>query len=275
MTDPNGMVPVSQFALNDRLVNYGDGVFSTMHVVDDKVALYERHIGRLIHDALALGLTVSESYLRAAITEALKQQSNGVLKVLVGAGQGGRGYARAESAASSIAISWHQWPAFYSDWQKTGIHLGTVECTLGRQPALAGLKHANRLEQVLIKRQLSQTPFDDCVVTDEHQTVIEASAANIFWCIKGKWHTAALKYAGVNGVMRQFILEHMPAIEVVEHSLTKLQTADAIFLSNALMQIVPVKAFTVNEQTFHCNIEPVHVVRDSLKNAYGGEYGAA
>ena len=275
MTDTHGLAPLQQFALNDRLANYGDGTFTTMQVSDGKVALLNRHIDRLVNDSLALGLTVAADAIRKVIVAALAARSDGVLKVLIGAGQGGRGYARLAEPTVNVAVSWHDVPAVYQSWQHQGIHVGTVPVTLARQPLLAGLKHANRLEQVLIKQALVRTDFDDAIVTDTEQNVIEASAANLFWQTGNQWFTSSLALAGVNGVMRQFILDHRPDINIIEQQLTEIAHVDALFLSNALMQIVPVKSLTLGESRRELAIAPVLSLQSALAAAYAGEYGAA
>lgn len=275
MTDSNGLAPLQQFALNDRLANYGDGIFTTMSVKDGKVALLNRHIARLVNDSAALGLSVEENAVRQVIQSALKQRQDGVLKLLIGAGQGGRGYARPEIPVPCVAVSWHDIPSFYQTWQQQGIHLGSVGVNLARQPLLAGLKHANRLEQVLIKLALAATPYDDAIVTDEHNTVIEASAANLFWLKDSQWYTASLQQAGVNGVMRQFILAHSPQIQEVALPLAEVSQADAMFLSNALMQVVPVNRLSVGITSRELPVAPVLNLWDTLASHYAGEYGAA
>ncbi|WP_296043781.1 aminodeoxychorismate lyase [uncultured Alteromonas sp.] len=275
MTDTHGLAPLQQFALNDRLANYGDGTFTTMQVSDGKVALLNRHIDRLVNDSQALGLTVAADAIRKVIVAALAARSDGVLKVLIGAGQGGRGYARLAEPTVNVAVSWHDVPAVYQSWQHQGIHVGTVPVTLARQPLLAGLKHANRLEQVLIKQALVRTDFDDAIVTDTEQNVIEASAANLFWQTGNQWFTSSLALAGVNGVMRQFILDHRPDINIIEQQLTEIAHVDAMFLSNALMQIVPVKTLTLGESRRELAIAPVLSLQSALAAAYAGEYGAA
>lgn len=275
MTDTHGLAPLQQFALNDRLANYGDGTFTTMQVSDGKVALLNRHIDRLVNDSLALGLTVAADAIRKVIVAALAARSDGVLKVLIGAGQGGRGYARLAEPTVNVAVSWHDVPAVYQSWQHQGIHVGTVPVTLARQPLLAGLKHANRLEQVLIKQALVRTDFDDAIVTDTEQNVIEASAANLFWQTGNQWFTSSLALAGVNGVMRQFILDHRPDINIIEQQLTEIAHVEAMFLSNALMQIVPVKTLTLGESRRELAIAPVLSLQSALAAAYAGEYGAA
>ena len=107
MSESVSLQPLDQFALNDRLANYGDGVFTTMHVSDGRVGLLSRHVSRLVNDAAALGITVTATAIEDVIRTAMQQQQDGVLKILLGSGQGGRGYTRPEQAAvsSRFAIS--------------------------------------------------------------------------------------------------------------------------------------------------------------------------
>lgn len=277
MTESVQIQSLNQFALNDRLANYGDGVFTTMHVSDGKVGLMSRHIARLVNDAAALGLTVSKDSIEQLITQALMQRSDGVLKILIGSGQGGRGYSRPDTLSLSAAVSWHLVPAFYDDWRSNGIALGVSPITLAQQPLLAGLKHANRLEQVLVKRAMQNMHCDDCIVTDRNKTIIEASAANVFWYKQGTWFTPELSQAGVNGVMRQFILQHVNNIEVGEYHLRNLADAEAIMLTNALMQIVPAHSLVMGDQSniVKYSLEPVHALQTSLKCVYNQESACA
>lgn len=277
MSDSLQLQSLSQFALNDRLANYGDGVFTTMHVSNGKVGLLSRHLTRLVNDAAALGLMVEKSSLEQVIKKALSAQQNGVLKLLVGSGQGGRGYARPESPTLSVAVSWHSVPDVYDTWRRDGISLGLSPIKLAVQPLLAGLKHANRLEQVLIKRAMQGMDCNDCVVTDNNSTIIEASAANLFWFKKGTWFTPAVSNAGVNGVMRQFLLDHCQSIEVGEYHLRNLYDADAVMLTNALMQMVPVNTYTDKKlsASSRYNVQPVHTLRQALADAYEQERASA
>lgn len=274
MTQTTKLEFKQQFALNDRLANYGDGVFTTMHVVGGYVGLLQRHIDRLVHDALKLGIAVDADEVRWNIANAMTLQDTGVLKVLIGAGCGGRGYARDASAAPTIAVSWHDIPTYYEQWREQGITLGTVPITLAKQPLLAGLKHANRLEQILVKRALLTCDFDDCIVTDELGNVVEASAANVFWLDKGQWYTPAIDLCGVNGVMRQFILSHHH-VEVGAYDVSALCQAQAVFLSNALMHLVPVKRADILAAQVHFDLTPVLALQQTLRQAFESECACA
>lgn len=224
----------------DRSFNYGDGIFTTMQVRDGSIQLWPLHLQRLQRSAEQLGFGVIDwlrvqQQVQAAITAAEQ-----VIKLLVSRGEGGRGYAPAEAGAPGIYISASPMPD-YRLAQQQGISLAIATLQLAVQPLLAGLKHNNRLEQVLLKQELASTDADDLLVLDQQGFITEVSAANVFLHRDGNWHTPELQRAGVAGVMRQHILQQAN-IAQVNWGITELASVDAIFICNALMGIVPVRS---------------------------------
>ncbi|MDX1678096.1 aminotransferase class IV, partial [Arsukibacterium sp.] len=131
----------------------------------------------------------------------------------------------------------------YSTWRQQGVRLALAELRLAVQPALAGLKHCNRLEQVLLKQEASNKQIDDLLVCDQQGFITEAIAANLFLHRAGRWYTPQLSRAGVAGVMRSHLLSVQPDIEQVNWQLPELASVDAMVLTNALMGPVPVQSY--------------------------------
>ncbi len=267
----------SVFASQDRAANYGDGVFSTLRIQQGRVALFERHCQRLLNDAGKIGLTVDAHSLRSAILTAAGNYQDGVLKVLVSAGTGGRGYARQQNPQVTVHISHHSWPEHYLTWQRRGIAVGVSEVQLGNQPLLAGIKHLNRLEQVLIKRAMAAQPgLDDVIVCDGQECVIEASAANVFWYQGGNWYTPSLTHTGVAGVMRQFLLtwftQNGIEVQTGRFHVSQLQHCEAMLLCNALMPVIPVKQLSLQEATVNLDVSRITDIIDAMVNDYRNEY---
>ncbi|MEC8373660.1 MAG: aminotransferase class IV, partial [Pseudomonadota bacterium] len=134
-----------------------------------------------------------------------EHQDNGqyVLKVHISGGKAGRGYARDQSQPSLVRLSVHAYPKHYDAMRQRGINAISANTALAIQPVLAGIKHMNRLEQVLIKREVEEAGADDAIVCDTNENLIEASAGNLFFFANGAWYTPSLKGSGVNGVVRQ------------------------------------------------------------------------
>ncbi|NMH58673.1 aminodeoxychorismate lyase [Alteromonas ponticola] len=264
------------FTINDRAANYGDGIFTTMLVENGAVALFERHLSRLISDSSKLRLELNESVLRATMTNEIQSNRNGVLKLLVSSGEGGRGYLRNTHNKPGFHFSWHRIPEIYSNWQHHGIRIGVSEVHLASQPLLAGSKHLNRLEQVLIKQSLAESDLDDVIVCDYTGNVIEMSAANLFWRVDDNWFTPSVEQAGVAGVMRSFMLDYFSrqgnnAI-ICASPVSVLTNATAVFMCNALMKLVPIKSLRLKSAVKEYDCAEVIQLQHAIESEFKDEY---
>lgn len=225
----------------DRSFNYGDGIFTTIQVRDGKLMLWELHLQRLQFGASRLGFGDIDWPQLQFQAEAAISSAQQVVKVLISRGEGGRGYACEGIDSPRVYISSSALPD-YSGLQRNGLILRTASLQLAVQPMLAGLKHNNRLEQVLLKQELAQSDADELLVLDQLGYVTEATAANIFFYKDNQWHSPTLSRAGVNGVMRQHIMQQINVTEVDwKHNV--LSSVEAMFICNALMGIVPIRQF--------------------------------
>ena len=270
-TDTASSTPSSAdaIALNDRALNYGDGVFTTMCVSQGKVELLSFHLARLNHDAKALAISLDMTALRQAIdvyvsalTESLEHLSiKRVMKVHVSSGEGGRGYARDSQAPAIVRFSTHTYPAHYSELAASGLTLINAKTPLAIQPLLGGIKHMNRLEQVLVKREVVEANADDALVFDTQGHLIEASAGNVFFQTDTGWHTPKVNNCGVNGVVRQCLLSMLKpsstkdsdissnalVVHEGEYTLADIANAKAMVITNALMGVMPVNKVLLND----------------------------
>ncbi|WP_336285660.1 aminodeoxychorismate lyase [Citrobacter arsenatis] len=235
-------------AANDRGIQFGDGCFTTARIVAGKIALFPRHLSRLEQSCARLAIPFNEW---AALTEEMQRLAHphqeAVLKVMITRGAGGRGYSAAGCQQPTRMLSVSAFPAHYHHWRARGVTLSLSPVRLGRNPMLAGLKHLNRLEQVLIRSHLEQTDADEALVLDSDGWLTECCAANLFWRCGLDVYTPRLDQAGVDGIMRQFIiaqLAHSPfRVVEVNAPLTALAQADEVIICNALMPVVPVQRY--------------------------------
>lgn len=231
-----------QVAAGCRALQYGDAVFTTIAVTQAKPELWALHLARLQEAVQRLQFPELDwSQLEHAVwQQAALSQKPSVLKVLLSRGIGGRGYAPVAKLTPQIYI-YHAAMPDYQQARQQGLYIDVARLQLAIQPALAGLKHTNRLEQVLLKQELATTPYDDLLVVDQAQFITEAIAANVFYQLEGRWFTPSLHNAGVAGVMRQHILTTLPKITVRSLPLAQLAEVEAMFLTNALLTIAPVR----------------------------------
>lgn len=234
-------------SIGDRSVQYGDGCFTTAWVVRGQIRLVEQHIARLRVAAERLLMPACDWLLLGAeMRQAVVSCTQGVLKVILSRGEGGRGYSTQAVLGPTRIMSLSDYPQHYHRWREQGIELAISPIALARNPLLAGIKHLNRLEQVMIRAHLDTTQAHEALVTDTGGAVVECCAANVFWRKGNQVYTPDLFYAGVEGIMRQKIislLENAPEfrLNIVTEPPTALAQADEAIVCNALMPILPVR----------------------------------
>lgn len=231
----------NEIDVENRGLAYGDGLFTTAKIIDGKIQYLTQHVDRLISGCQKLGINYPPiAQLTQQLTSVAKSYSLAVLKVIISAKSGGRGYARSLSNDFDLIIMVHDYPIHYEDLAMSGITLGISKQKVGLNPMLSGLKHLNRLEQVLIRQELVTRDENDLLVTNINDEVIEAISANVFIIIDEKIYTPDLTYSGVNGIMRQSILKQYPTTIVRTVSLNDIAMAQAMFICNSVMGVLPV-----------------------------------
>lgn len=227
---------------DDRGLAYGDGVFETVLLHAGSAVWWDAHLARLERGAATLGIVAPERALwERDLRRALQANVSGrqVLKLILTRGSGARGYAvRAPSRPRRVALLG---PAPASgDAARHGLSLRWCRTALAIQPALAGLKHLNRLEQVLARREWSEPDIDEGLMCDTQGRAVSAIAGNLL-CLTGQgWITPPVDQCGVAGVCRTRLLEAGLLIEG-ELRPDDLLAADALAVCNSVRGILPVR----------------------------------
>lgn len=232
--------PAENIPAADRGLQFGDGVFETLFAVDGTLPWLEAHHQRLESGCRRLGILPPDlTKLRGDLEQLALPKGLAVVKILVTAGSGGRGYARPEAPTHSRILGLFPFPERPARFTVKWCHQ-----RLARQPVLAGIKHLNRLEQVLARRELVGSAADEGLVLDTQEQVIEAIAANLFLVRDGTLITPALDHAGVAGIMRERILETAEKLGIAcwrgPVSQADVLAAEECFLSNCLIGVRPV-----------------------------------
>lgn len=238
---------------DDRGMAFGDGVFETVAVVDGQPRLWDLHMDRLVNGARRLGLPEPPlTTLREETRFLIKDLQSAVVKVLFTRGSGeGRGYRPPARPLVTRVVTVHDAPAHpRENWQ--GVRVRICETRLGIQPRLAGIKHLNRLEQVLARSEWQDSRIAEGLMIDHNGFLVEATAANLFAVRRGTLLTPPLDEAGVEGVMRRCILERARRegipVEVRRLYPEEIRDFDELFLTNSLFGVWPITE--VEEQTF-------------------------
>lgn len=236
--------PGSSISIGDRGLAFGDGVFETLRVTGRVAPLWPWHRDRLQEGCHRLSIPLNLPQLEIWIDELLQQHElalDGVLKIIVTRGAGGRGYAIDPALTPTVVCSLHPLPSPAPASQ----NLYLCQQRLAHNPILAGMKHLNRLENILLKAECQQAGFDDGLVLDADGDVIETVSSNVFFEKQGELYTADLRLCGVAGVMRRFILEQLApelgvTVNVVPVAANSLQTFSAGFTCNSVRGIIPI-----------------------------------
>lgn len=237
--------PVTSVSAQDRGLTLGDGLFTTIHLKNQQPQLWSYHVSRLREGCARLKLPQPNiDLLYEQCCQLARDYDEACGKMIMTRGSGGRGYSPQGCKTPTTIVSVHPYPIHYHDWQLSGISLEVAEQRLGCQPMLAGLKTLNRLEQVLLKNELDERDIPEAVVLDWQDHIVEAVTANIFWRKREQIFTPDLKLVGVCGVMRAFVIQQLNSWQYdvirVSTGLPSLLDADEVWITNALMGIVPV-----------------------------------
>jgi 4-amino-4-deoxychorismate lyase len=228
----------------DRGLAYGDGVFETLLVHLGEPVWWQEHWQRLLLGARRLGLPVpDEAEVRHECAVLVGDARRAVLKILLTRGSGGRGYRPPADATPTVVLSRHEAPAAPA----RGLHLRWARTTLAIQPALAGIKHCNRLEQVLARAEWQDEDIDEALMCDGEDRVVGATSANLFAQVGGRWLTPSVERCGVAGIARGWLLANLPGAAVADLSGAEVSQADALFLCNAVRGILPVRRLGMRE----------------------------
>jgi 4-amino-4-deoxychorismate lyase len=168
-----------------------------------------------------------------------------VLKVVLTRGIGGRGYRPPESPRPTRILSLHPRPDYPAAWSERGVAVTFCRTRLGENPILAGLKHLNRLEQVLARSEWRDPRIAEGLMQDGKGRVIGGTMSNLFLVSEGRLVTPRLDSCGVAGTVRALVLRIAGdyGIEAVEADVRRAEVAaaDGLFLTNALIGIWPVR----------------------------------
>lgn len=265
-------VLLDRLPVADRGLQYGDGLFETLAVSDGRPCLWDRHLSRLQHGCQRLGFTMpAATELRRLAATMTAAAARGVLKIIVTRGSGGRGYRPPDTARPRHIMTLSPWPDWPPQWQAQGVRIRLCDTPVADSPAVAGLKHLGRLEQVLARAEWQDPAIAEGLMLDSGGNVIEGTQSNLFLERQGRLLTPPLTGSGVAGVVRGLVMELAAAAgsPVTEQALRlpALYAADALYLTNSLIGVWQVRA--LGEHVFAVGPELHPVMAQAIRHVYG------
>lgn len=239
--------------VTDRGLQYGDGLFETLEVVQGKPLLFDLHLQRLL--AGCSKLLIPQPNLELLTAEALaicSDAEHAVLKIIITRGCGGRGYRQPDPVMPTRLLSLHPYPQYPDRFYHEGIVARFCQHPLSINPLLAGIKHLNRLDQVLARAEWQDDAVQEGLMLDCEGYLVEGTMSNLFWIKHHTVYTPAIERAGINGILRQWLLTYLDRAGinvVIERFLPEsLLAADQVFVTNSVIGIWPVRQ--LNDQLF-------------------------
>jgi len=229
---------------NDRGLNYADGVFETVRISSHQPVLWPLHKKRLQAACQSLCLPLQIDQLENELIPLLQASpAQGVLKIIVTRGIGGRGYKAPAVIKPSRIIQFHEFPSSFVGKSLSGVNVMLCETPLSVNSRLAGIKHLGRLDQVLASAELTDG-YDEGIMFTDAGVLIEGTRSNLFLVVDGQLTTPDLKLAGIRGVMREYLLQRFSdagsPVQVAELQRAALERCSEMFICNSVFGVWPV-----------------------------------
>ena len=240
--EPRETLPIS-----DRGLQYGDGLFETIEIKNQRPVFLIEHLNRLEDGCRRLKIPFPAKKTLIEESDALCRRTTGeaVLKIIVTSGSGGRGYRRPDIMEATRILSLHPFPDYPAAYASKGVNLRTCRTPLGMNPALAGIKHLNRLEQVLARSEWDTSDVQEGLMLDSSGNAIEGTMTNLFFIRNRTVCTASLAECGIAGITRGIIMalarRHRLAVQELTCPPEQLYSADEVFVCNSIIGIWPVR----------------------------------
>lgn len=239
--------PENRIDVTDRGLQYGDGVFETIAFRHGNLEFLSAHLSRLKQGCERLKIAFPPS-LQQALSDDIAQlcqslNQNAVIKLILTRGAGGRGYRYHPDMQPTRIVSSHLMPE-YPLTNQAGVSVRICQQRLALNPSLAGIKHLNRLEQILARNEWQDDSIAEGLMLDYQDRLIEGTMSNVFLVQNNQLMTADLASSGIAGIMRQQLIKIAEKLDIQLRITTltvhDLESADELFICNSLIGIWPV-----------------------------------
>ena len=236
-----------RIVVSDRGLQYGDGLFETIAFRSSVAEFIEQHLQRLLSGCERLKISFQQLDLLQDELNSVYQKLNStdaVIKIIITRASGGRGYLADKSVEPTRIISTHPYPSYPESYHSDGVSVRFCQHKLSENSGLAGIKHLNRLDNVLARNEWDDSNIAEGLMFDQSDNLIEGTMSNVFLVKSQQLITPLLNKSGVEGIMRAQIIHLAKQLGLAfkESMITQddLNKADEVFICNSLNGIWPV-----------------------------------
>jgi len=258
----------------DRSFLYGDGLFETMLVRNERPFRWGQHMERLGHGAefLKLKLPFTASAFQASADQLIAQNRmrDGLLRVTVSRGVGVRGYSPKGANQPTVVMSLHPFADGFAAGQarERNWKLVTASFRLPANERIAQFKTCNKLSQILARAEADAAGADEALLLNTDGFVVEGSSSNLFWIEEGVVCTPPLPSGILAGVTRAVVLELCAKLQLQAREACakpeQLRLADGVFVSLSAMGVVPAESLDGSRVHSSPVIEKLRTAYDEL-----------
>jgi 4-amino-4-deoxychorismate lyase len=229
----------------DRAFQYGDGIFRTFVVENKKPRHWKYQYKKIIEDCLAIKIKPpKEKELLSDIASLFRNNKKAVGKFIISRGLSERGYKFNKDIVHNRFLIKTKMPSYPKAIFSSGVNLYVCKHRLNPS-ILSGVKHLNRLENVMARQEWKSDQYADGILLDTDGNVIECISSNIFMRIGKVIYTPKIRDVGIKGVTRELTIKISSQLgfKVKEaiFSLNKLLEADEVLITNSLFGVLQVK----------------------------------
>ncbi len=267
MINFNGTILESEFQLSvsNRSFLYGDGIFETLKVVNNRILFFEEHYFRLMSSMRIVRMQIPMSFtlefLEAEILKLVQAnniQDSARVRLNVFRNEGGFYLPEDNSVSFVIVASGLKSPAY--QFSKTPFEVDLYKDFIVPKQLLSTLKTTNKITHVTASIFARENQLNSTLLINEDKNVIEAANGNLFMLMGGKLITPPVSEGCLNGIMRKQIImlaKQLDAIEVIETPISPfdLQKADELFITNVIAGIQPVTKYRKKEFGFMLSVQ--------------------
>jgi len=267
MINFNGVLQDSdlQLSTSNRSFLYGDGVFETMKIVNNRILFFEEHYFRLMASMRIIRMQIPMSFTLEFLEEQILKLAsiNGVensarIRFTVFRNEGGLYLPIDNSVSYVIHATEIEQPKY--DFAKAAFEVDLYKDFVVPKQLLSTLKTANKITHVTASIFAQENDLDSTLLINEDKNVIEAANGNVFMLMGNKLITPPISEGCLNGIMRKQIItlaKQIDSIEVVEEPISPfdLQKADELFITNVIKGIQPITKYRKKEYGFMLSIQ--------------------
>ncbi|MXN92397.1 aminotransferase class IV [Flavobacterium sp. Sd200] len=241
----------------NRAFLYGDAIFETLKVLDNKVLFLEDHYFRLMASLRIVRMEIPMNFTMEYMEEqilslisALPSAASFRARITFFRENGGR-YLPATNDTEYIITAENLENPLYS-FTNTAYEVELFKDYHVTKQLLSTLKSTNKMVQITGSIFASENGYNNCLIINEDKNVVEALQGNIFMLTGSKLVTPPLSDGCLNGIMRKQILAiaaKVEGLEVAEASISPfdLQKADELFITNVITGIQPITKYRKKE----------------------------